>query len=430
MILYPYPRALPRSDEIAVFVNGQALDVLQTGVAYFVSVSSSEELQVEIISNKKLGPLTISPQRLGVVAEVADNCARFQVKNDQLLHIVLEGVTLPLFFYANPEDSYDGKATYYFAAGQIHEVGELVLHDNESIYIEGGAVVRGSIRATDAAHIKIYGNGILDGSYFKDRPGYRTILLYRCSDIEIQGIIMIEPSCWMIMLAACSNVHVARIKQIGEIISSDGIDVVGSHDVLIEHCILRNNDDCIVLKGFNWTYPVTGETYHAVDDVYNILVRSCTIMTGRAGNALEIGHELTINEVRDVIFSDLDIVSVHGHGAPFGIHVGDRALVRNILFEHIRVEHYYDKLIDFRVIRSRFNIDEERGHIQDIVLKDIHVALSIYNPGYSISVIGGYDENHQVQGVTLEDVYLGGTKVTNSAQLDLFTREARGIVFR
>jgi polygalacturonase len=29
------------------------------------------------------------------------------------------------------------------------------------------------------------------------------------------------------------------------VIGSDGIDIVGSRDVLVEGCFLRNNDDCV-----------------------------------------------------------------------------------------------------------------------------------------------------------------------------------------
>ncbi|GCE25144.1 hypothetical protein KDA_06280 [Dictyobacter alpinus] len=430
MIIHSFPAEFPRADEISVSADGQHLDVLRTGVAYFVSLVFTGEVELEIQASKSIGSLVISPQRLGIRAEVTGTSARLRVQSDHLLHIAIEGVSLPLFVYAHPEHSYDGKAAHYFAGGQVHEVGEIVLRDHESIYIEAGAVVRGGIRATDASHIKIYGPGVLDASYFKDRPGYRSILLYRCSDVEIQDITMVEPPGWMIMLAACHDVHIDRIKQIGEVSSSDGIDIVGSHDVLIERCMLRNNDDCIVIKGFRWTDRTSGTTYEAAQDVYNVLARSCTLMTGRVGNALEIGHELTISEVRDIVFRDLDIVSVHGHGEPFGIHVGDRALVHRVLFEDIRVEHYYDKLINFRIIHSRYNTDEERGHIRDITLRNISVMVSIYNPGYSISVIGGYDADHQVQDVTIENFFLGDRKVTDSNQLDLFTKEAGGIEFR
>ncbi|MBC8080312.1 MAG: hypothetical protein H7X86_08200 [Gorillibacterium sp.] len=430
MINYKYPKTFPRSEEIKVYINSEQIDVLKTNVAYFASVAHLEPIDVEITGFRPIGNITISPQRLGITAQLGGCTARFRLETNVLLHISLDGISLPLFFYGNPEQSYDGRATYYFAGGQIYEVGEIVLKDHESVYIEGGAVVKGSIRATGVSDIRIYGEGVLDGSFFSDTRDYRTILLYQCGDAVIRDIIMIEPPSWMIMLADCHNVHIDRVKQIGEVKSSDGIDIVGSHEIVIENCILRNNDDCVVIKGFNWCSHVTGETYQAAHDVYNVRVRACTLVNAQVGHAIEIGHELMIKEVRNITFTDIDIVSVHGHGAPFAIHVGDRALVKDVTFENIRVEHFYDKLIDFRIMRSRYNIDEERGRVEDILLKDIYVTVSEFNPGYSVSIIGGYDEEHQIKRVTFENFYLGDKKLTNGNQLDLFLKEASEITFK
>ncbi|MBB3128833.1 hypothetical protein FHS19_003508 [Paenibacillus rhizosphaerae] len=424
-----FPESVPRSTELSVRVNGIEADVLCTNVAYFTSFEYSGEAQVEIVAADHIRAAKISPLSRMIPSQVESRTLRFKVSANEKLHIEMEGVSLPLFFYGNHESAYDGLATYYFKGGQVHEAGELELHDNESIYIESGAVVRGSIRANGAANIKIYGNGILDSSCFRDVPDYRTILLYDCTGVSIQDIIMLEPPCWMIMLAACRQVHINGIKQIGEVVSSDGVDIVGSQDVLIENCILRNNDDCVVIKAFDWA-DAGGSMFAASKNVYNVEIRSSIFVNARAGNAIEIGHELTTDEITGVCFHDIDIISVHGYGAAFSIHVGDRAAVHHIVFENIRVEHYYDKLVDFRVIKSKYFKDEQRGRIHDILLKDIFVHQSVHNPGYSISVIGGYDGDHRVERVTFDNFCLNHQKVTCANQLDLFTKEAEDITFK
>ena len=54
----------------------------------------------------------------------------------------------------------------------IHEPGEIRMKSGETVYIEGGAVVRGYIVAEDAAGIRIMGRGILDGGpHAVRRPG-------------------------------------------------------------------------------------------------------------------------------------------------------------------------------------------------------------------------------------------------------------------
>lgn len=435
MINYKFPKSFPRSEEFEVFVNDERVDVLKTNVAYFVSVAYSGKVNIVIKSHNEIDDIEISPLKLDIKAKIDCCSASFELKDNLNLYMVIRGVNLPLFFYGNTiienEEDIKNEATYYFKGGQIYEVGEIILKSNESIFIEGGAVVKGAISAQNASNVKIYGHGVLDGSYFMNEPGgKRTILLDKCNNAEIRDIIMIEPPSWMIMLAGCRGVHIDNVKQIGEVISSDGIDVVGSCDVLIENCILRNNDDCVVIKACDESDGVSGEPKGWNDSSSDILVRKCTFVNAEAGNAMEIGHELQIDEVKNVKFYDIDVVCVHGHGAAFSIHIGDRAIVREIVFENIRVQHYYDKLVDFRIMCSRFNKDKVRGQLRNILLKDIYVTVSDYNPGYSISVIGGYDDNHTVEDITFENFYLGDKKVTNADQLDLFTKNSKKIIFK
>jgi len=79
------------------------------------------------------------------------------------------------------------------------------------------------------------------------------------------------------------------------------------------------------------------------------------------GQAMEIGHELRTASVRDIRFRDCDVLAVHGHGGVFGIHNADRATVSDVLYENIRVEHHYEKLVDFRIVKSRWSKDDQRG---------------------------------------------------------------------
>lgn len=56
-------------------------------------------------------------------------------------------------------------------------------------------------------------------------------------------------------------------------------------------------------------------------------------------------------------------------------------MVSDVLFENIRVEHHYDKLVDFRIIESRWSRDKESGHIRNVNLRNIEVAVSPFNAG-------------------------------------------------
>lgn len=49
-------------------------------------------------------------------------------------------------------------------------------------------------------------------------------------------------------------------------------------------------------------------------------------------------HELNVEEVRNVTFRDIDVLSVHGHGAVFSIHNYGQAVVEEVLLEDIRID--------------------------------------------------------------------------------------------
>jgi len=421
----------------SVFVNGKEFHVLKTAEVSYVPVEYNGTAKVKIVTGGKYPNISVSPKRLNIqVTKTADGF-EFELNENRHLYIELEGAKLPLFFYGNKPEQYDGKATHYFKSGAIYEVGEITLNDNESVYIEAGAVVRGNIHALKASNIKVYGQGILDGSYWWFHNWERhydknriCVCFQDCENIEIKDVIMIEPTTWMIGIFGCKDVHIDNVKQIGEVVSSDGIDVVGCQNVLIENCCLRNNDDCIVIKHMIGDYGHTKVEEEWLKKPGNIRAKNCLCYNAHAGNGLEIGHELRCETVEDIVFSDIDIVQVVGQGAAFSIHVGDRATVKNILFENIYVEHYYDKLFDFRVMKSRFNRDVEYGRIQDVTFRNIYITNSEYNPGYSISLIGGHDEEHKAENILFENVYINDDKLVDFRQIDIYTKFTENIMFK
>jgi hypothetical protein len=144
---------------------------------------------------------------------------------------------------------------------------------------------------------------------------------------------------------------------------------------------------------------------------------------------MEIGYETRADRIGDVPFRAIDVMAVHQFGSVFGIHNGDRAGVENITWEDVRVEHHYDKLVDFRILHSRWNRDAQRGHVRGVMLRHIQIDQSPFNEGYTISFIGGWDAGHRVEDVTFEDFRIGVKQVRNPDTASLFTRQAEGLRF-
>jgi len=181
-----------------------------------------------------------------------------------------------------------------------------------------------------------------------------------------------------------------------------------------------------VVKAFTPKEPRRTDWARAVSDV---LAEDCILGTA-GGHCTEIGHELTVAHVEDIIYRDLDVMFAHQFGSPFGIHAGDRAAVRRVSWERVRVDHCYHQIMDLRVMRSRYNHDTERGSIADLSFTDIDWSTTPFNAGYTVGAIAGFDAAHRVDGVRFTRFRRDGVAARSADDLDLLFRHADGIVFQ
>jgi hypothetical protein len=440
--IFPFPPDYPRSSQFQVYAHGNEVPVLRCDAVDFVLLDFEGPLELEIKGFSAAQHPTLHPLSKAPPLERSGDVLKIQLERPQDLVLQVDGYPVLCLFLGQPElacPDPDAPGVRYFAAGQIHEIGVLNLVEGETLYLEGGAVLRGVVRARNADGVRILGRGLLDGSPFtREHNPARLLMLEGCQDVLIEGLTLVNPSTWMMVLGACERVNVRGVRELGKVVSSDGIDVCGSSDVLIEGCFVLNNDDAFVLKALELSEsPHPDPEGLGLDaalswarDVERITVRGCTVVNGPSGGAMEIGHELQTNYVRDVLFEDIDVVSVHGFGAVASIHNSDWATIERVTYRNIRVEHHYDKFIDFRVIRSMWSAPgERRGHIRNIHFHNVQVTRSIFNPGYTSSLLGGFDPEHRVKNVVFENVRYNGEKVLNADQLELFTRHADELTF-
>lgn len=435
---FTHPRSCRFSTEFSLHVNGHPVEVLRTDAADFaIFVYDASQGPAEVVVTRHTKPILehrLRPRSLELEGTVREDGALvFQISAAHKLSVDVAG-SRPLYVWANPPEldapSEDDPDVLYFKSGQTYELGRLEVEPGQTVYLEGGAVLKGRIYAKYADNITIRGFGILDGSFYGSRfsEDVKSLFLERCDDVLIRDITMIHPSGWMIMVGVCDRVEICNVKQIGEVVCSDGVDIVGSKHVHVHDCFLHNNDDCVVVKAFAMKH---GKNADFCADLKgcpeDILVENCTLANDPAGNAMEIGHELSVERVSGITFRNIDVLSVHGQGAVFSIHNNDRAVVEDVLFEDIRVEHCWDKFIDFRISKSRFSSDEERGHIRNVTLRDIHWYRGSENEGYTISLMGGWDAEHRIEGVLLENVCINGVPVEHLDELEITTRYAKQI---
>ncbi|MDF3128181.1 glycosyl hydrolase family 28 protein [Kiritimatiellaeota bacterium B1221] len=435
---FQHPPSCKFATDIQLNIDGKPVEILRTETADFANLifdpaNGPVQVTVTLSDPASLSEVTLLPRNRNIEAHVDGNCFSFSLAQPDKLSLEVPG-RRPFFFWANPPetdrpDPEDPKVLW-FKEGQVYDAENFEIDDGQTLYIEGGAVLRGVVRAKDAKNLTLRGHGILDGS--KDLVGGRRFQhlarFHQCTNVTVRDLTMIEPSGWMLVPVACENVEICNIKQIGEVVSSDGIDVVGCKGVHIHDCFLCNNDDCVVIKalliGAKNSSPDTCDGRHNVE---NVLVENCTFFNAPAGNAMEIGHELNNEWVRNVTFRNIDVLCVHGQGAVFSIHNYAQALVEDIIFENIRIEHCFDKFLDFRISKSRFSVGEITGRIRNVTLKDIYWHTTPSNAGYTTSMIGGWSQEADIQDIYFENIQIDEKAIATLDELEITTRYARNL---
>lgn len=438
VISVKYPKIIKKSEEYTVRFNGCEADVLQACTASFATVIANGKIEVEVEYYKEIDAQNtfVLPLKKGIIPQVSGNTLRFTLDRPQDVAVFINGKIRnnPLFVFGsvkqekpNPDD----ENIIFFKGGQVYEVGELLIASNQTVYIEEGAVVRGTLVSKNTDHVKIMGRGVLDGSYYSRLKGdhVNAVLFDTVTDFEIRDIVIMDPTTWIIVIGNCNNGLIDGIREIAEYVGTDGCDLCGSSNITIKNAFVMNNDDCVVIKAFDNIRVQDAHRSHWNKSIDNILVEDCIFLNGGAGNAIEIGHELRTEMVSNVVFRNIDILAVHGLGAALSIHNCDRALVRDILFEDIRIEHCYDKFIDVRVMRSQFGHDIVRGLIKNVLFRNIQLAYSNSNYGYTVSLISGYGKEHLTEDIVFEDLSLNGKIVTQAEDIELCIRDVKNVKF-
>ncbi|EDY22270.1 glycoside hydrolase family 28 [Chthoniobacter flavus Ellin428] len=131
------------------------------------------------------------------------------------------------------------------------------------------------------------------------RPSF--IEPYRCKNVLIEGVTIVNSPMWEIHPTLCTNVTVRGVTVHSLGTNNDGCDPESCHDVLIEDCTFQTGDDCIAIKsGRNNDGRRVGVAAE------NIIIRRCTMKDGHGG--VTIGSEVS-GGVRNVFVSDCQMDS-------------------------------------------------------------------------------------------------------------------------
>jgi polygalacturonase len=204
-------------------------------------------------------------------------------------------------------------------------------------------------------------------------PRPRMINLYRCRNVLISGITVVNSPAWNIHPVLCDNVRIDQVTILAppDAPNTDGIDPDSCRNMRISNCYISVGDDCITIKsGYKYLKS------HMPSE--NIAVTNCVF--GRGHGGVGIGSE-TAGGVRNVTIS-------------------------NCVCEGT------DRGLRFKTGRGRGNV-VENVRAQNVVMRGVGDALSV-----SMLYAGGdtqnpapVDEGTPVfRNIHLSDIVAGDTK--------------------
>jgi polygalacturonase len=188
------------------------------------------------------------------------------------------------------------------------------------------------------------------------------------------------------------NVKISNVKILGHRADSDGIDICNSRNVEVAGRFLRTFDDLVVVKTDRHQGPTE-----------NVTVENC-VLWNEVAHALSLGAELR-EPVDNVIFRDCDVIHDKGREWTLRVFPCDSAFISNVAFENIRIEETKN-LMSFWIGKYVWTRDPERGHIRNVIFKVIQAAGE--KPRIQFQ---GFDAQHQVENVQLEDVTINGQPI-------------------
>jgi hypothetical protein len=449
--IYTSPPGAPLSDAYSVSVEGESVPVYLAKVAprdqerrwkamddkknsenffepaAFAYFDINGPVNIRISVDERVDSVKILPAGIVHQPKIEGQSVSFFLSSPSNLTVEINGEWVrSLHLFANRFEtevpSPGDPNVIYFGPG-IHEVGNMVIGDNKTVYIAGGAIVRGVIRREEpytlspysglrlysptfdlqGSNIKVRGRGIIDGSRCTTHA--RNMIFVHGTDIVLEGIILLDASHWTIPVRRSERVRIDNLKLLGYRANSDGIDICNSRDVLVENCFIRTLDDLVVVKSDKGQGKTEG-----------IITRKC-VLWNEVAHALSIGAEISQN-INDVLFVDCDVIHDKGREWTLRVFHADAAIVKNVRFENIRIEES-EKLISLWINDSYWSRDNERGHIQNVVFKDIHVK------GAPLTVqLSGFDAEHSIDNVLFENVFLNGKPLSkDEIEMNPFVRQ-------
>ncbi len=436
--LFDGPNMLKSSELAQVYVEDEEVFVYETRVNHSRSFSYSYpttkapvaifdfegSIEVRIEVPEEVNSVVVRPLQFGVEAEFDGNTITFTL--DYPTSYVVEynddpSTAIHLFTNTLEDDRPDPENLpedmIYLGPG-VHKADAIPVASGQTVYIAGGAVVYGQIRAENVEDVSIRGRGIIHGEiYHRRRASEATIPIEfrHSSNITIEGITFLDSAGWTINSYFIDGLTIDGINIITARANGDGISIQSSKNVHVKNSFVRSWDDSLVVK--NYTRGTTE----------NVVFENMVLWTDLA-QSMEVGFETNGETMDNIVFRDITVLH-NFHKPVISIHNADDALITNVVFENITVENveivgdnqgamHDNFFIDFNIM---FNLEWSstggiRGHIDGVRVENVVV---LEGRDDVVGRIHGYDGSHRTENVTIRNFTYKDIHVTEPSDLNI-----------
>jgi len=225
-----------------------------------------------------------------------------------------------------------------------------------------------------------------EGHYL--RPQF--IQPYRCQNVLIEGVRIVNSPMWEINPVLCTNVIVRKVHIATHGPNNDGCDPESCKDVLIEDCYFDTGDDCIAVKSGR-----NADGRRLAVPTENIVIRGCRMKDGHGG--ITVGSEIS-GGVRNLFAENCRLDSPNlDHALRVKNNAMRGGLLENLYFRNIEVGQ-----VAHAVITIDFNYEEgAKGKFTPVVRNFVVEDLKSGKSKHALDVQGF--EQAPVYNVRLED---------------------------
>lgn len=319
--------------------------------------------------------------------------------------VVVEGVlTAPYFnFYGANNMVYYLKRGSYLLAQHTIDINSDTDDANNVEADANGQVGLGLTRFPYmnfhcANNIKLVGSGVVDLSHL-DRRERRGLVFSYCTNIEVNGIKIVNPPEWSFITYDCENITIKNVDIFGYRQNADAFAICNTRNATIDNSFCRSGDDLFDVK-------TAGGRPEAISQ--NITFTNCTAWNGKA-RCFGICGEVNM-DIKDILFKDCAVVF---HDATWNVNripaiaivvENPGGSISNVTFENFEIHYAASRPIGCLI----YSTDIQNFNISGIKYKNI----SYSSASYPNKIASNGSSTNSIQA-EFEDLYYNGMKITD-----------------